>query len=374
VVVVGMVSSDESDELDESFPQLNTRQQIIFESRLDEFEEYLISEGMNPRKGIGYAESSIGTRVSRVLQAIQWIWKTEDPATEISPEQADRVIEALATDEFRRRDGDRYTEGSKRKISNVLVNWFRFNGSDWEPEISFNDEPAENGADPFTKDEVKLLWEESLSYKSIPKYNNLAPNERDRWRRHIAQELGKPKGEVKPADWKEINENWKYPSLIATERSAAWRPALINRMKVDWYDADDKKIIIPAEHAVKNDKEWTQFLSDQAAQTLDLWLEQRSNNNNYDDNDHMWLNRKGNPYKSDSLNYFLDNLIEEAEINERGRKLCWYSFRHSLGTYTYEDKRDLEMVAEVLRQISTSSAARYVHPTEELQRSAANIL
>jgi len=369
-----MVSSNESDKLDESFPQLNTRQQVVFESTLEDFKQYLLTEGKNPRKGIGYAQRSIGTRVSRVLQAIGWVWKTEEPTTEISPEQADDVIEVLDTDDFRRRDGDRYTEGSKRKISNALVNWFRFHGSDWEPEISFEDEPAENGADPFTKDEVKLLWEESLKYKSIPKYNNLTPDERDRWRRHLAQELGKPKDEVRPADWDKVNKNWKIPSIIATEKAAGWRPALVNRMRVHWYDADGKKIIIPAEHAVKNDSEWTQYLSNEAAQAVELWLEQRSNNSNYDDTDHMWLTRQGNPYESSSLNYLLDNLIEEAGINERGRKLCWYSFRHSLGTYTFEDEKDLGMVAKVLRQNSTSSAARYVHPTEELQRSAANIL
>jgi len=309
-----------------------------------------------------------------VLQAIQWIWKTEDPATEISPEQADQVIEALDTDEFRRRDGERYVEGSKRKISNVLVNWFRFHGSDWEPEISFKDEIAQNGADPFSKNEIKLLWETSLTYKSIPKYNNLTPDERDRWRAYLAQELGKPKNEVKPSDWDKVNKNWKIPSLIATEKSAAWRPALINRMNVDWYDADEKKIIVPAEHAVKNDSEWTQYLSNEAAQAVELWLEQRSNNSNYDDTDRIWLTRKGNPYSSQPLNDLLDNLIEEAEINDRGRKLSWSSFRHSLATYTYEEEKDLEIVAEALRQNSTSSAARYVHPTEELQRSVASIL
>jgi integrase len=373
-VVVAIVSSDSSYELDESFPQLKARQQTILESTLEDFKQYLQTEGQNPRKGIGYAEGSIGTRVSRVLQAIRWVWNTEDPSTEISPEQADRVIEALATDELRRCDGDRYAEGSKRKISNALVNWFRFHGSDWEPEIKFKDEPAENGADPFNRTEINLLWEASLTYKSIPKYNNLTPDERDRWRRHLAQELGKPKGEVRPADWDKVNKHWKIPSIIGTEKAAGWRPALINRMRVDWYDADAQKIIIPAEYAVKNDSEWTQPLPDKAARPLELWIEQRSNNNNYDDSDHMWLTRKGNPYESHSLNYLLDNLIEEAEINHRGRNLSWYSFRHSLGTYTYEEYKDLEIVSEVLRQNSTSSAARYVHPTEELQRSAANIL
>jgi integrase len=372
--MVAVMSSYSADDLGESFPQLGTRQKVIFESTLEEFEQYLRSEGKNPRKEIGYAEGSIGTRVSRVLQAIRWVWNTDEPSTDISPEQADQVIEALDTDEFRRRDGERFSEGSKRKISNALVNWFRFHGSDWEPEISFNDGPAENGADPFNKDEINSLWETSLTYKSIPKYNNLSPDERDRWRGYLAQELGKPKDEVRPADWDRVNKNWKIPSLIGTVKAAGWRPALIKRMQVHWYDSDSKTIIIPAEHAVKNNSEWSQALPEKATRPLELWIEQRANISKYDDSDHMWLTRKGNPYSSQTLNYLLDNLIEEAGITERGRKLCWYSFRHTLGTYTYEEHKDLKIVAEVLRQNSTSSAARYVHPTEELRRSAANIL
>jgi len=358
-----------------TFSQLNPRQQVVFRSTLSEFERYLRSKGKNPRKQIGYAEHSIDTRVSRVLQAVRWLWETEgDVTTEISPGQADRVIEALATDEFRRRDGKRYSEGSKRKISNALVNWFEFRKIDWRPEIAFRDEPAENNSDPFTREEVRLLYEASLTYKSIPRYNDLDPDERDRWYAYLSQELGKPKDEVRPADWEEVNRSWKIPSLISTEKAAAWRPALVERMRTSWYDPNTKAIVIPGEYSVKNDSEWRQPLPSEAATTLERWLEQRQNIAKYDGRDHMWLNRKGNPYRSQTLNYLLRNLMEEAGISERGRRLTWYSFRHTLATYTYEKYRDLKIVAESLRQNSTESAARYVHPTEELKREVGNIL
>jgi len=362
------------DDSEEKFPQLGPRQQVVFESTVADFKQYLQTKGKNPRKKIGYSEGAIESRVSRVLIAIRWIWGKDGVSTEITSQQATEVIEALATDEFRRRDGERYSEGSKRKISNALVNWFRFNGSDWEPEITFNDEIAQDGADPFSKNEISSLWEASLTYKSIPKYNNLSPDERDRWRAYLAQDLGKPKAEIRPSDWDRVNKNWKFPSLIGTEKAAGWRPALIERMKVDWYDEDSQTIIIPAEHAVKNNSQWEQVLPDKAARPLELWIEQRKNISKYDDSDHMWLTRKGNPYTSQTLNYLLKNLMEEAGINKRGRKLCWYSFRHSLGTYTYEKYKDLEVVAKVLRQNSTSSAARYVHPTDEIMRSVAGLL
>ena len=368
------MSSGTEDEQSQSFPELGQRQQAIFESKVERFKQYLRCEGKDPVKQKGYAEKSIGTRVSRVLQAIRWVWKEDGATTEVTPAQADRVIEALNTDDFRRQDGKRYREDSKRKISDALVNWFRFKGSDWEPKITFQGEPSADHADPFTKREVSELWEASLTYKSIPKYNNLSPEERDRWRRYLAQELGKPKTDVSPADWERVNTSWKIPSIIATERAAGWRPALIERMKLDWYDADSKTITIPSEQAVKNDSQWVQHLPDKATDPLERWIEQRENIKNYDNSDYMWLNRESNPYNSKTLNDILEGLIEEAQLSVGGRKISWYSFRHTLGTYTYEEFHDLKIVAQTLRQNSTASAARYVHPTDEILRDAANIL
>jgi integrase len=354
--------------------ELNHRQRAIFESRFEDFKQYLESEGKDPRKEIGYAEGSINARSSRVRQLITWIWEQEGIAVEITPEQADRVIEALDTDDLRCVDNTRYSEGSKRKLSNGLVNWFEFRDIDWEPEISFNDEPSTDNADPFTKDEVKRIWEASLTYKSIPRYNNLSPEGRDRWRAYLAQELGKPKNTVKPADWDTVNKCWKIPSIIATERSAGWRPALIERMKVHWYNPDKGTISIPAEMAVKSTQDWEQKLGDDAIEALDFWLKQRDTDERYDDSDYMWLNRQSNPYRSATLNDVLDDLLEEANIKLGGRKISWYSFRHTLGTYTHEEHKDLKTVAETLRQTSTESADRYVHPTDEILEDAANIL
>lgn len=356
------------------FPKLNDRQEIMFESALDRFKEYLLTEGKNPLKQKGYAEDSIDSRVSRVLKAIYYIWKIDGITMEITPEQADRVINDLNTDDFRRLDGDRYAEGSKRKIANVLTNWFEFHGSDWQPKIKFKDGPPQNNADLFTKIEVNKIWNESLVYKSIPKYKNLTPKERDNWKGYLAQELGKPKEEVTPDDWKRVNTSWKFPSVISTERAAGWRPALINRMKVDWYNPDAMTITIPAEQAVKSDIKWIQKMNPKATDPLDRWIEQRENIEKYDDSDHMWLNRKGNPYNSKTLNDLLDNLMENAGINAGGRKLCWYSFRHTLGTHVYHEYKDLKIVAETLRQKSPKSALRYIHVLDDDLRDASDII
>lgn len=347
---------------------------MAFLEKMGRFEEYLRSEGKNPRKNLGYAEDSIPPRVSRVHRCFNWLWEHETVTTELLPNHADSIVKALDCDEFRQVDGTRFSDGSKRKLVDALVNWFEFTGTDWDPEIRFSDDAATGHADPFSREELRMLWQAALTYKSIPRYNNLSPEERDRWKGHIAQELGKPKSSVVPDDWDEINHSWKIPSLVRTTRAAGWRPAMVGRLKVSWYDATSKTVTIPRGRAIKNDASWDQELDDESAMALEHWLDQRANIERYDDREEIWLNREGNPYRSGSLNTLLRTLMDDAGIEPRGRTLVWYSFRHSIGTYVYDEYQDLELVAEVLRQKSRSSAARYVHPTAELKRAAATVV
>lgn len=354
------------------YEPLNSRQREIYSSILAEFAEYLREKGKNPKKKKGY--SDVNERISRFHRVVKWAWNNEGPTTEFTADHADAAIEALADDSLCQLKGEPYSEGSKRKISNVLENWFEFRNVEWSPEINFTDSRAKNNADPYLKDELRQLWETSLKYKEIPKYNNLSPEDRDRWKAHIAQELGKPKEDVRPTDWDAINNDWKVPSLIRTAREAGWRPDIVGRMAVEWYDPDAQTIYIPEGKAPKNDSSWDQELSAEGALALDNWLEQRANQELYDGRKEIWLTREGNPYTSGTLNDLLDNLMDEAEINQRGRKLVWYSFRHSIGTYVYHEYHDLRAVAEVLRQNSTASADRYVHPLPELKQEVADLM
>lgn len=355
---------------------LNTRQREVYSAKLARFASYLQERGRNPKKQIGYADSAVNERISRFHRAVKWFWTHHKVTTELVPEDADEINCALYEDRFCTVDGDPYVEDSKRKFNDVLRNWFDFQGVDWKPEYQFSGTGAkkENKPDPFTRSELRLLTETSLTYKSIRSYNNLTPSERDNWKAHIAQELGKPKEEVVPEDWDRINNDWHVPSLVRTARSHGWRPSLVGRLKVDWYDPDTKAIYIPAGKAPKNDASWRAELTDEGSLMLDNWLEQRNLMDIYDGRDEIWLNRKGNPYNSGSLNNLLNNLIEEAGINTRGRKLVWYSFRHSIGTYVFAEKQNLKAVADQLRQKSRTSAENYVHPVPEVKREIANIM
>lgn len=354
---------------------LNERQRAIFEQKLNQFEEYLRTEAKEPLKEEGYAPASISPRIHRVLLVVDWAWSNSGFGTELATNQADDAMRALKANQITRKDGSPYSGGSKRKIGDAVTNWFAFHDTEWECPVSFNEGDGDRDhADPFAKFEVRKLWETSLKYKSIPSYNNLSPKERDRWRNHLAQELGKPAEEVRPADWDRVNRDWKVPSIVRTTRESAWRPAGIKRMEVDWYYPELEKIIVPGEYAVKNNKEWEQVLGNEEIMAIDNWLEQRANMEKYDNASKMWLTRESTPYNSDSLNILLGNLMDAAGINTNGRNISWYSWRHYAGTYIYDEYQDLKVVANTLRQKSEAAASKYVHPTDELMKEVSGIL
>jgi len=372
-----MSGSDGDDSIisDDEVSPLKDRQREVYCEKLARFADYLRAEGKEPIRNIGYAEDSVRVRISRFHRMMKWVWNEEgQPTVEFTSKQGNAVNKALETDSLRKVDGGRFAAGSKRKLNDVLRNWFEFQDVDWEPKYTFSDDQPRNQPDPFHKQELKQLWEASLEYKTIRSYNNLSPSERSKMKAHIAQELGKPKDEVRPDDWDRINKCWKIPSLIRSTRGHGWRPDLVSRMEVSWYEPETQTIHIPEGEATKNDASWDPTLSDEGAATLEKWLKQRKLRSKYDGRDEIWLNREGNPYGSATLNDLLDNLLDAAGISSRGRKLVWYSFRHSVGTYVYHQYQDLEIVAEQLRQKSKESASKYVHPLPELKKEAAEIM
>ncbi|MFB6187635.1 MAG: tyrosine-type recombinase/integrase, partial [Halobacteriaceae archaeon] len=348
-----------------SISDLNYQQEILYHDFWDSFLSFLREKGKNPDRYIGYDESNIRPTARRVHQVYQYYWKNERIILELTPELADHYIENLDKAEITTNAGDEYSEGAKRKFANALEAYFRYQGTDWNPQITFGSNEPSSDADPFTRREREMLLNSALDYKSPPSYSNVSPEERDRWNAWIAQYLGIPKDEVSPKHWEDLQRTWKFASIISTALDGGCRAKLIGRVGKPFLDLDNERIIIPAEVAVKNDQSWIIELSTRSCRILKRWLDQRSNKLKYDDTDALWLNRKGNRYDSNNLNTLLSNLMEEGGIEETGRTLTWHSIRHSTGMYVYERERDLEIVAEILRQASLESAKQYAHPTPE---------
>lgn len=350
-----------------SVDTLNYHQQKIFAENWNDLVDLLRTKGKQPDENIGLAESNIRPTARRLFQVFEFAWEDQF-VLQITPKIADDFIEGLKDDSITRNDGYSYTSTSKRKFSNAIETYFGIKETEWTPSKKFVDELPELASDPLDQKERELLFTTSLEYRKPPTYSNLSTSERERWKRYISQLEGIPLDEVTREDWERLKRSWKVPAMISTSLDAGWRAAFFDRWLVDWVDLKKGEIHIPGHAAVKNEKSWDQVLSQRSLTILEHWLKERALLEKYDNSDHLFLNRNGNPYNSSSLNNLLTNLIDEADIPTKGRKLTWHSVRHSTGMYVYDNTQDLAMVAEILRQTSLESAKRYAHPTPESRR------
>jgi|APHM01.1.fsa_nt_gi Phage integrase family. len=352
---------------------LDRQKALMYAESRKSFINHLRDHGKLNESG-GFADGSVKSKARRMHQIFEWVWEiSETPTIELRPKQADAFVRAIDQGDFTKNDDAEYSGNSKRKFNDILKTYFEWNNRNWEPNTVFSSERDDhNKPDIFKRAELVGLWDASFEIDAIPAYNNLSPQERNDWYIYLAQYLQKPKDQLGPEHWREVN-NFSTPSLIRTTRDAGWRPMMIGQLTVDMYDPELNKVHIPAEAAVKNNKSWDQKLTDEGAATLERWLEQRSHIGKYDDSDKIWLNRKGNPHNSGTLNDLLDKLLTQADIQVGGRNIVWTSFRHSKGTYVYDETNDLKAVADVLRQCSRESAAWYVHQTPKMESKLANI-
>ena len=351
---------------------LNPRQAVDYNDHRKRLVEWLHTEAKDPDRGEGLAERTAGNYASRLDKFYRWVWEEfEGYTTQITHEHADEYVDQLANDDLRKDDGEPYSPAHKRKETDALEKLFEWRarelgGERWEPSVTFS-ETSSKPPDVFSKAERAKLREAALEIDSIPAYNGVTLEERDRWKAHLAQKLGKPKSEVKPADWERINTSWKIPSLIWTALDAGLRPIEIERSRLSWLRLEKGAIHIPKKEAAKNREHWEIALQSRTVEALERWLDERENYSKYDGRDNIWLNRLGNPYKSKSLNYLLDDLCDTAGIDQENRDIKWYSIRHSTGTYM-TNEGDISQAKEQLRHKSIDSTMRYTHPPIEDRR------
>lgn len=356
--------------------QLNSRQALDYDDHRGDLIEWLKTEGKNPEKYEGYAEQGAENYAHRIDQFYRWVWQTCDGyTTKITHEQADAFVDELAKGAFTTQQDEEYSTTGKRKFVNAVEALFRWRAHTrddvaWESPTEFKDK-THTPPDEFTKEERRELRDAVLDYDTIPAYNDLSPEERDRWKAYLAQKLEKPKSEVVPADWKEVNLSWKIPSLIYVTLDAGLRPIEVQRANASWLRLQKEELHIPKEESTKNRDHWKVTLGTKTVKTLKRWLEQRQNKTKYDDTDALWLNREGNRYNSASLNRLLDNLLEETDIDRTNRDLVWYSFRHSLGTHM-ADEGNLPQAKAQMRHKSLKSTLKYADPPKETVQDTLN--
>lgn len=143
----------------------------------------------------------------------------------------------------------------------------------------------------------------------------------------------------------------------------------MERATVSWVDTQNAVLRIPKDESSKNRENWVVSIRKQTAHALANWKEERENYAKYDDTDALWLTRRANPYQSESLNYILSCLCEEANIDTTNRSLSWYSIRHSTGTYLTHFE-DLGAAKAQLRHKSERTTLKYDNALLEERRDA----
>ena len=165
----------------------------------------------------------------------------------ITTDHADHYLKHLVYD-----DTSQIHKATIQKALQTLFKYYKYekgNDAEWTPVLNFSSASNTHQIKDFLSgDERRKLKQPVLEYGSIPHYNSLTPEERDKWKAHLAQRFEKPKHEVSKKDWDRAN-GWKYPSIIYTTMDAGFRPIEVGRAKTGWIEEStgDEPATLPAD-------------------------------------------------------------------------------------------------------------------------------
>ncbi|SNR71367.1 tyrosine-type recombinase/integrase [Halorubrum vacuolatum] len=352
---------------------------LAVQKQYEAFYQWMITEGKNPRRAQALGESTAGNYLDRIDQLHRFVLTYLDPddPTVITDDHADELLwlidRAEITQQNRSNKGEEYGENSKRKFANALQKYFQWQYHEgsmeyvWESKIDFSDVQGES-AYRFTYRELGLLFDESASHGSLPAYYETSIEEREKINGIVAQRLGIPKDEVTRSDWQQADWSRHVHSLVTVAYDAGLAPIEVANAEVPWYDPQTKTLTIPTEYACKERDKERVGLSDEAAEALSEWLQERRHREKYDGSNKIWLNRNGNPYQSGSLCNLIRKLCEKAGVKTEGRKVVWYSLRQTMGR-NVTDEGELSEANDQLRhsRLATTQENYNQTPTEKLR-------
>lgn len=334
---------------------LNPRQLVDYEAHRREVISWGLDVGKDPKGREGYAIATLKERVRRLNQLDEWVWKREGYTTHITHDHADDYLEE------RQREGlAKDTLANDQKAYKMLFKWrtHEYGWDEYEPRETYsNDGSTTTPRDYLSYSERIDIREAALEYDSIPHYNSVTPQERREWKKYLAKKFHVPIEEVGLEHWERAN-GWKVPSLVWASLDAGLRPVEIERARVSWFDGSDGVFRIPREDSSKTEGYWEIALKDRTARILTEWLDERSNYDEYEGSDSLWLTRDGNPYGSGMLSHILGKLCEIAGIDTGNREMSWYAIRRSTATYLI-DESDLSTAQMQMRHKSPTTTMRY---------------
>jgi integrase len=330
----------------------------------------MLSLGKNPEKAEGYSHSTVENRANKLDMFYRLVWDDEGRyVQEATIEHADAWMQWLA-----RQDFEESTKAYYQTSVQNLYKWKREAHSQdvvREPEIKYTD-PYTNykPRDYLTDKDRRRMREAAMEYGSVPHYNSISPEERERWRTYLAQRFEKPKSQVTKQDFMRAN-SFKYTSMIYATLDAGLRPCEIERANVQWADTENAVLRIPREQASKNRENWIVALKPETASILKHWKGERQQREKYDGRDALWLTKYGNRYNKDSFRKVFRSVAKEAGLDLENRDLSPYSIRHSTATFVAE-KGGLATAAQQCRHKSKRTTQKYEHSSVKRQVDAVN--
>jgi integrase len=348
----------------------------------EKFLTWLATAGKNHQKREGYALRTVKMTHYKIEDVFRWKWKREgefsitfDTAEAYTylasrlaaTDQSDRTYTDYEKAIARYHNYERTVNGKDYPSMDDYIE-----GSEKKPLDFKRNDTTKTEKDKLHKEELRKLYNASLTVYSVKSYNNkrMSKQERQNIKLMLAERFHKPSEEIGPEDFKRAN-SWKIPSIIAVTSDCGLRPIEVQRAKVDWFDLENNLMIVPKEESTKVEENWECALSEKTITAAGNWLDERETNENYWDSDAMWLTKNANPYKGRSLNRILNKLMEEAGIDAPNRKLSWYSFRHGAATM-WAEEQGIYQAKEQLRHKAVETTLRYTRggnkkrPTDSL--------
>lgn len=354
---------------EENADALTEKERVDYYDHRKRFLLWLLNVGKEPEQGEGYSPYTVVNTGYKTAQFDRAVWCDYDrykfPPTS---DDAARYFEDVIYRDISNR--------TKAKHKECLERYFRwlsqhFDVEAWESEASFSSSGGGNNPrDYLSKEERHRVRQAALRHGDIPAYDNLDAEDRNRWESYVARVLDKPAEDISKAEWQQV-DGWKITSMVYVSLDIGLRPVEVGRAKVPWFNTDEGVVVIPKSESAKNSNNWRVPITEQTANVVDRWLQERQMYDRYAESDRMWLTNHGNPYGSKSLRGILLTLCEDAGINTTHRSISWYSIRHSVGTMM-TGERDLAATKKVLRHEDTRTTMKYDQVPDDELRDAMN--
>ena len=233
----------------------------------------------------------------------------------------------------------------------------KFHLSKIEQEMSKGEYSPTTIKDTITTVQQVFNWaveQELLDASPVPKYRKPRARRRSRT--------------ISPVEFRALlrHSDRHFRRFLIALRLTGCRPGELRSLVWEWVDLERGLWIIPEHKTITRQREPRPRIIPlpRAVLMMCKWLARTA----HTPEDHVFLNRHGQPYTKDCLTTKMDRIRERAKVGVKGgERIVLYSARHTYGTDGVGKVSDIEL-AELMGHTEARMTHRYVHlKVEHLQ-------